>query len=348
MNTSDRTIAGYSLTEPGEGWEEILAAFRALGGVADNICLGRGQHGWGLFPIEPDQLFRLHVPENLTFPVEDIRFAGDHIRVSQSAGIPKPEREFFEKYANALSWGGGGRQELSALAAAFDALPSDVRTLLVTEFGMAPWIEGEPALRTQAQFLQGYAVGFRGRKVLVPLFELANHDGRGLEWSTERGVEFAGQGNGEIHVSYGLHDSFSMFHRFAIASREPVAFSLPMNLQIGPIALAIERTFEVTRRGDTIGPQLINTGESLALSFLVLGHSDRPRLPRGAFLGLMKPLGVANADEEFDKILHANRMKFLKLLAALDAYRGELIVGLRNMALYQLEAMSFCVGARED
>jgi hypothetical protein len=347
LSASDRLIAGYSLTEPDEGWEEILAAFRALGGVAENIRAGRGRFGRGLFPVEPDQPFRLNIPENLIFPVKDVGFAGNRLTVVELTGTPKPERRFFERYTNTLTWGGGARQEMSALIAAFDALPNDVRTLLAADFGMAAWLEGEPAMREQLQFLQSRVCEIDGRDVLVPVLELANHDSCGVKWRSENGVEVAGQASGEILLSYGLHDPFSMFRRFAFASPEPVAFSLPMKVEIGAIALAIERSFEVNRRGDAVPPRLADTGDGLALSFLMLGQSNFPRLPRGAFRALMKTMGVGDADELFDRIVHANWEKFLKLLDALDAHSGALIVGLRNMVLYQLQAMSSCIGARD-
>lgn len=347
MSASNNLIAGYSLSEPGEEWEEILAAFRTLGGVADNICLGRGQFGRGLFPMEPGQSCRLYVPKSLMFPIDEIYFGGDRIGIRESASVPIREREFFERYANALSWGGGGRQELAVLIAAFDALPNEVRTLLAAEFGMAAWLEGEPATRVQSQFLRSRACGIDGRDVLLPVFELANHDCGGFEWTSEDGAEIAGPASGEVFISYGLHDPFSMFHRFACASREPVAFSLPMKVQIGAISLAVERSFEVVRRGDTMLPRLADLGGGLELSFLTLGHSAFPRLPRGMFRALVKPLGVENADEEFDRILHANWTKFLRLLGVLETREGELIVRLRTMAQYQLEAMSFCIGARQ-
>lgn len=348
MSASDGLIAGYSLTESREGWEQIFAAFRGLGGVADNIRLGRGQFGRGLFPIEPDKPIRLYVPENLIFPVEHIGFADDLIKVDESTGTPKPERDFFERYANVLSWGGGGRQEVLALLAAFDALPNEIQALLATDFGMSEWLEGERATRAQLQFLQSRVYEKGGRDVLIPMFELANHDRRGFRWKDEDGgVGIAGNASGEILMSYGQHDPLSMFHRFAIVSREPVAFSLPMTVQIGPIPLSIGRSFEVVQRGDTLLPRMMDSGGGLALAFLTLGHPNFPRLPRGTFRALMKPLGASNPDEEFDRIAHANWTKFLELLGVLETHEGDMIVSLRKMAQYQLEAMSFCIGARE-
>jgi hypothetical protein len=67
------------------------------------------------------------------------------------------------------------------------------------------------------------------------------------------------------------------------------------------------------------------------------------------FRALMKESGMAEAeaDEGFDHIVHYNRMRFLKLLAAVESCEGEMAVTLRKMARHQLEAMSHCIGSRD-
>ena len=42
-------------------WNEMLDEFRALGGVAENIRLGHGVFGRGLFPIDPAKPIRIVV-----------------------------------------------------------------------------------------------------------------------------------------------------------------------------------------------------------------------------------------------------------------------------------------------
>ncbi len=37
---------------------DLLQWFRALGGVADNVQLRQGPHGWGLFVVDPEQPVR--------------------------------------------------------------------------------------------------------------------------------------------------------------------------------------------------------------------------------------------------------------------------------------------------
>lgn len=339
-------IASVSLTSDWT-WDELLTEFRALGGVVENIRPGRGALGRGLFAEDPAKPFLLRVPENLLIPVEQISFVGDRMTVRPSAAIPDPEREFFVKYANVFSWGGGGRLEAETFIAGLDALPAEVRAMLESDFGMGPLLEGEREARAQRRFLLSRAYSWNGIDVIAPIIELANHDARGIPFEITDGLKMEGRSGDEIFVSYGLHDSFSIFHRFGFASREPAAFSLPMSVSLGPIELNIARGFELVRLRDVWVPQLTDTGTGLALSCLMLGHRAYPKLPRGTFRVLMKPLGLKNPDEVFDSILHANWTKFLKLLAALEPHTGELVRTLRNMAHYQLEAMTWCIGARE-
>jgi hypothetical protein len=56
---------------------------------------------------------------------------------------------------------------------------------------------------------------------------------------------------------------------------------------------------------------------------------------------------VQNPDEVFDFILRFNALKFLELLELLEPHDGELVVTLRRVARYQLEAMAHCIGSRE-
>jgi hypothetical protein len=102
-----------------------------------------------------------------------------------------------------------------------------------------------------------------------------------------------------------------------------------------------------TIRGNFPVPQVNIQGSNLLLSHLMIGRRGFPRLSRGIFCTLMREAGATNADEVFDNILYFNRMKFLKLLEVLEPHKGEMIVSLRKMAHYQLEAMAYCMGKRE-
>ena len=46
-------------------WDEMLDEFRSLGGIADNIRLGEGRFGRGLFPVDTSRPYRIHIPPSL-------------------------------------------------------------------------------------------------------------------------------------------------------------------------------------------------------------------------------------------------------------------------------------------
>ena len=66
-------------------WNELLEEFRALGGTAENIRLGQGEFGRGLFPIEQGKPVAIHIPDNLLVPVSDWVSDGGAPRVGPKA-----------------------------------------------------------------------------------------------------------------------------------------------------------------------------------------------------------------------------------------------------------------------
>ena len=53
-------------------WDELLDEFRALGGTADNIRLGHGEFGRGLFPVDPAKPVVIDIPDNLLVATADM------------------------------------------------------------------------------------------------------------------------------------------------------------------------------------------------------------------------------------------------------------------------------------
>jgi hypothetical protein len=331
-------------------WEAMLVAFRALGGSAENVRLGHGTFGRGLFPVDPTKPILLRLPENLLFSVDDVEFVEERMRIRDSAHVAKPEREFFETYENTFSWGGEGRLQSEEFIAALDSLPSDVRAALIVDFGMGDLLEGDRTERIRRRFLKSRLISWNGKNVMTPLIELANHDPGGLLYAENSSnyLEIQGKAQEEVFICYGKRDSFGIFSTFGFADRQEQAFSFPMktNLQAFELTITWDIAAQV-RRGNFFTPQLRREGNNFYLSYLMIGHTQYPRLSRGIFVALMRDIGLTDADEVFDTILHLNRIKFLNLLAVLDPYESEIIVTLRRMARYQLEAMAYCVGIRQ-
>ncbi len=337
-------------TRPDPTWHEMTEMFRALGGVADNVILQRGPLGRGLFALDPAKSFLLRVPPNLLLAVDDVQLVGERIRIKKRVKIGELERRYFEDYEDLFSWGGGGRSESVEFIAALESLPSDVRALLSTEFYMGDFLEGDRTQTTWKWFLNSRSIQRNGKKLLMPLIELANRAPHGFSCGVDpRGwLQVEGNARDEILINYGVCDAFGLFHGHGIASPQPHAFSLPMKTKMGATKLTIDREICArARRAAFEIPRMKLVGHNLFLTYLMIGHSKFPRLSRGIFQTLIREARGRNADEAFNAILHFNRTKFLRLLVALEPYEGEMVVTLRRMARYQLEAMTHCIGTRE-
>lgn len=325
-------------------WGKMLEEFSALGGVVENIVPRK----CGLYAIDPAESVLVRVPRDLVIRVGDIEFIDGRILVGEAAGTPKPARRFFERYANAFSWGAARKSENIAFLTALDALPVEIRSVLIAELGLGALLQGDFDERVQRRFLHSRRVVWRGQRVIAPLIELANYGMDGLRY--ERGASLQIQGNvrDEARVRYGGNDAWSIFHQFGIVSPEPAAFSLRMTANfVGSELLIGRKITESTPRGGDRVPKVTVEKGRITLSYLMLGHRKFPGLPRGTFRALLGEAGVKNADELFDEILRFNALKFIHLLKALEPYEGEMISTLRTMARYQLEAMACCIGSRK-
>lgn len=331
--------------QPSWTWDEMLTEFRALGGVADNVCLKDGPIGRGLFPLDPSQPVTVFAPANLLFAVDDLEFENGVLRVKHGApGIGAHEREFFELYQQTFSWGTGGRTGVTAFIEAMEALPVPVREQLTSQFGMDAFFQGTLAERAQKQFLRSRKIRSQGRAVIMPVVELANHGPQGAGYDFKNGIAVKGTFPDEVLARYNVFDAFGVFASWGFASKEPTAFSLPIKITLGGQRLTIRRNITETRKlGKFSAPIVKQKDNTIELSYLLLGSVKFPRLAKGAFHAVAQEIGLPNAEEAFDRILHFNRMKLLGLLGALEEHEGAAIALLRKMCRYQLQAMSHCV-----
>lgn len=330
-------------------WDEMLAEFRALGGVADNVVLKEGALGRGLFPIDPSRPFILRTPPNLLFPVGTIAFEHDELRLRDEARATARERAFFEQYQAAFSWGAYAQVECTEFAVSADALPENIRAVLKTGFaGLARMLfDGSIAERAQRRFVNSRCINFHETMVLMPVIELVNHGGKGIGFNTKDGISIAGTTDGEILARYKLMDPYGFFRNWGFASPEKVAFSLPVQVPLGGRTLIVKRDLPAAgMERITKLPSVTTRGNSVIISHLLLGHAQYPRLAKGIFYRLADDLGLSKREELFDKIQHLNRMRLLDLGAALEDCRGLAASQLRKTCNYQLAALSYSIGRR--
>lgn len=330
-----------------QAWEEILAEFRALGGTADNICLKEGQYGRGIFPVDSAKPVTIRIPDNLLLETSDIVFENGSFRTGPSAKIGFREHQFIETYMNRLSWL-GGRDEIEEVFDRAQELPEELRNLLKNEHNLGGWFDRPTDNAIEQQFVDSRCVHYRGRIVIMPIIELLNHSPLGQHYEIDRGIALKGIFTGEIMGRYSDTDALGVFTNWGFASEQPQAFSVALK------STYAESTLQIGRNLNSLSPvrqfwipKLSQIDSGPVLEFLMLGNKKYPRMNKGIFYKLMRDAGRANFEEAFDLIQHANLTRIAKLLAVLEKVEGTMVQTLRQVARYQLQALSFCMGARE-
>jgi hypothetical protein len=328
-------------------WEEMLEEFRALGGTADNVRLGEGRFGRGLFPCDPSRPVRVHIPESLLVEVKYVTFENDVFRIGPDAPVGTRERAFLENYQRDFSWGVARRDTQDFLEMMHEA-PAELRDLLRTPFGVGLWLVDPTPKSVQERFFSSRFIKYEEKGVIMPIVELANH-GHATRYDLRNGVGIVGQFGGEILARYCFSDALEIFRNWGFTSLEQIfALSLAMDVEGKSGLIRIGRADvdnDPPRR--PFFPDVSVEGDRMTLSNMMLGHKQYPRLAKGIFYRIMRDAGRADAEDTFDKIQHINRMQFYKLLAASEHAAPRLGRLLRDVARIQLDAMSCSVGTRE-
>jgi len=327
-------------------WDEMLDEFRALGGVADNICLKEGRFGRGLFPGDSSKPIKVHIPESLLIDANHLEFENYDLRVGPSSPAGAREKAFLENYEREFSWG-VGREHTETILKLFQDAPAGLREILEgPPFNAGRWLADPNPKSIAERYFASRTIQYKGRIVVMPIVEMANY-GDATQYEIGNGIGLSGRFDDEILVRYDLAcDSLYIFNAWGFATPEEAAFSLPMGLEKSGIAIhrnAIKPELGRPR----FFPRALVEGGKITLSFLLLGHKKYPRLARGIFYRIMRDAGRRDAEEIFDMIQHVNRTQFYKLLAASEDAPPVLGRMLREVARYQLDAMSNNIGQRD-
>ena len=325
-------------------WHDLVAEFRALGGIAENICVREGAHGRGLFPVNPARPVAIRIPDHLLADSAWAEFHDGSFRLAQGAQIGGRERAFLEEYQNGLSWGGGGRQHLEQIVEQAQQLTPELRRALEHEFHCGPWFADASDRLIAELFVGSRPIRYKGRMVFMPFIELANH-GAGPAISTRDGVGVHATFPGEVLVKYADFDSHGMFATWGFAVDRPQAFSIALQGKIGQRPMQIGRELgALDPAKDVWFPQISQAQGINQLEFLMIGNRRHPPASKQIFYALMRGAGLSDFETAFETIQHTNRRHFLNLLAAVEEVDGAMALTLRRMARFQLQAMSYCYG----
>jgi hypothetical protein len=334
-------------------WDQMLQAFRAQGGIADNVEQRKGQYGNGLFPVDPSKPVRLHVPEHLLVDEEHIQRRGDALVLAEHAPVSDELRAFYESYQANFSWGAEGRKGAEAHEQGLRDLPTAVLTLLkkwrllnLEQRQQVAWDE-----QVKQSFLQSRRISYKGRKVIMPIIELLNHGVRSGGYRIGEGITVEGLHTDEITVNYQPQsDALKRFLAWGFASQEPMAFSIPLNFEVSQgrrLLVGGQSTEGVIKNRMTL-PKRRQESQRDVLSHVRIGSVGMPRLPRTLFRLALPDWPAAQADEVFERICAANLAMLTDLLMALQESDLPAVHALRQSVFYQLKAMSQCHGVRAD
>jgi len=332
-------------------WDQLVEEFRALGGVAENVRLGTGPRGRGIFVIDPAKPASLNIPRAITVPIETLGVEDGDIRV-QRGRIDDRVASFYEHYEKYFGWSAGGREEAFALQREWHELPPEIvaflKTMGVLDHPEARFMPPEERVlvegHVRARMFQDSTGAF-----MIPMIDLVNHSSPVRGYVMDGGVGVTGTFADEVLVRYNNFDAITMALHYGFADLSIFAASIGITVDLpGGRRLTIARDLSVSETRNGIGFPVVTLNDNvIRFSYLMLGIIGVEDVPRAVFRSLMAPyIDRTAADQVFDGIAHFNRVRFINLLRTLRKYDGTLVRVLQETCINQLEALSSCVGAR--
>lgn len=325
-----------------KSWEETLQRFRALGGVLENVTLGEGAFGRGLFPQDANLPIKMSIPNTLLCPVDWLQIDEQgQLMLSGDCDWDDETKSFFLDYQLDYGIGGSLQQALMQRQNEFFELPETLKTMLIS-FGMNKSIFQKPTLQACLdRYKQSRRIIVKDKMMLMPIIELVNHDENSKKsFIKEPNIGISGKFKNEILINYGLAgDASLVFENYGFSAPKPYTFSGTLAINVGASMINIARfvTLHKTVEKTNI-PRVKIEGNVIHLSCLVLGSVNDKSSPKKIFTKLMHTVGMsANiASNVFDGIVEQNKSFFLHLLEELKPLDGAVVEGLRTMAKHQL------------
>ncbi len=332
-------------------WDELLAEFRALGGVAENVRLDRGPRGRGVFVVDAGRPATLHIPKSLTVPVDALELRDGEVKVVRGR-VDDRVAAFYENYQKFFGWSAGGRDEALALQREWNELPAEVVNFIKTM-----GVLDHPERRFMApddhvlfdEHVRARMFQDRSGPFMIPMIDLVNHSSPARGYVVENGVGVSGSFSDEVLVRYNNFDAMTMVLHYGFADLSAFASSIGITVDLpGGRRLSIARDVSASETRNGIAFPIVTIADAtIRLSYLMLGIQGATDVPRGVFRSLMKPfVDRAAADEIFDGIAHFNRVRFINFLRTLRKYDGRLIGELQEASINHLDTLSYCIGAR--
>lgn len=323
-------------------WEETLQRFCTLGGVINNVVMGEGSFGRGLFPKDANLPIKMSIPNALLCPVDWLQIDDQgELHLSSDCDWDAETKSFYLDYQLDYGIGGSLKQELVQNQTELFQLPETLKTMLIN-FGMDKSTFQKPTLQACLDmYKRSRRIIVKDRMLLMPIVELVNHDGNSKKtFIKEPKISMSGKFKNEILINYGLvGDAALMFEGYGFSTPKPYTFSGTLGINVGANMINIARFVTLYKTVEkTNMPRVKVEGNVIHLSCLVLGSMNDKSSPKKIFTNLMHSVGMPAtiAANVFDGVVEQNKNFFLHLLEELKPLDGTVVEGLRTMAKNQL------------
>ena len=329
-------------------WARIVKKLQLLGGHVENVRLGEGENGRGLFVIKSNEPFELFVPKILLMPTNSLSLDTNGKLNLSNDSLDVQVRDFFLDFQESFGLNSTMLNDITLQQYQLSRISDELKKLLIL-YGVNKYLFSEPHSEYCFEYLKASRkIWFKKTKkfVLMPVIELFNHD----ELSTigykdnGKGISVEGKVDDEILVNYNtqIPDAIKMYTKYRFACKKDNALSGAMNIRLGQKIIRVSTLDFLNNEfeGSKL-PKVKVTGNIIDISFLIISSKLNPDSPRKIFREIMLKVGMPAGmiDNVFDGIVEQN-IDFLKIIChKLVEEKNEALNELTKAFNYQLTTL---------
>ena len=251
---------------PSKEWENLVNAFKKLGGIAENIDIHEGELGRGIFPQDKTHRSLIATPKNILVKSNSLQIKGENLKILGDSGMAQKEREFAEQYYNELSWGNEGNKDTKIFLGHFTSLPEPIKNKLeknrFIDSKMLNYKRSDETLLER--FIDERAFKFKGESVLVPMLELVNHSNFAPPFRVTRtGLETPpAEANGSeiLHKYSGKNSAMSLWRSYGFSAKSIVSYGIPFEITINEYSTTVRCYGQQEPESNEIKPKNSESG----------------------------------------------------------------------------------------
>lgn len=326
-----------------DNWDFLLAEFRRLGGIADNVCQKEGEYGRGIFSVNPSLKARIFTPSKLLVKKDDIYLEDNKLRIKKDKEYNEEIRHFFNFYQDNFSWGSGGKETTELFEKGLSLFNSNLKNL-IKKYALVDLDERHKGTWDNVikkQFLDERAFNFRNSLFIAPIWDLVNHKVKSLPFIvSEKGISTPNYPatNGEIVYQYNNISPLKRFFSYGFFSEETIVFSIPFSININHLGIHI---FCKGRNINDDSMEIERTANRIILEGLPIADVNHPRLPYDYFDEILRKISHINIPKDlFLKIVQLNISIREKIIDESRLIDNEVSKTLIKMMLYEINLIS--------